>query len=112
MINAFCAEWYQKTGHGILIVFAAVGGAEIQKFLPVSDPLHLDGPSGTYVYEYLAAAVSGAREKAATEDILIAGSYFVSFQGGGKYAEFQLCGGVRAGGFLPGGHGPFAGGPD
>lgn len=81
MINAFCTEWYQKTGHGVLIVFAAVGGAEIQKFLPVSDPLHLDGPSGAYVYEYLAAAVSGAREKAATEDILIAGSYFVSFQG-------------------------------
>lgn len=33
------------------------------------------------MYEYLAAAVSGAREKAATEDIPIAGSYFVSFQG-------------------------------
>jgi len=84
MVNEFCSEWYAKTGHGVIAVFAAVGGAPIQKFVPNSDPMHMSGPLGAYMYEYIAAAVDGAMKKAKAENVPLANAYFVSFQGEGN----------------------------
>lgn len=84
MVNEFCSRWYEQTGHGVIVVFAAVGGAPIQKFVPVSDPMYVGGPYGSYVYEYLATALDKAMKKTKAENILLSHAYFVSFQGEGN----------------------------
>lgn len=84
LIHAFCAEWYETTGHRVLVVFAAVGGAPIEKFLPVDDPDYLNGVSGSYLFEYIRASVDGAVKRAVREGLPLQNAYFVSFQGEGN----------------------------
>lgn len=41
MIPEFCRTYYEQTGHKVIAVTGAVGGAPIQTFLPKSDPNHM-----------------------------------------------------------------------
>ena len=84
LIHEFCAEWYQETGHGVIVLFAAAGGVPLEKFLPVDDPDYLVGYCGAYIFEYIRASVIGAMQKAAAEGIPLQNAFFVSFQGEGN----------------------------
>lgn len=86
MVNEFCRVWYARTGHKLIVIFAAIGGAPVQAFLPMADPYYLSAgmdPNQQYAftYEAIAASVQGAEALAAVKGYQIAGHYWVSMQG-------------------------------
>lgn len=90
MLSAFCAEYYEETGHGVLAVTVAVSGAPIGKFLPEDDPdYRTDVSYGDHIWECIMASYTGAMEKAREEEIPLAGAYFVMYQGEGDMYNVQ-----------------------
>lgn len=95
MIPEFCRTYYELTGHKVIAVTCAVGGAPIQCFLPSTDPNnHYNrlNMQHHYMYEGLVEYFNSAVNAAQQAGMQISGRYWVCFQGEGNYDEASLSG--------------------
>lgn len=77
MVSAFCARWYERTGHGVIVVFDAVGGTSIQDFLPSSQ----DDEQSACISACIDTQVKDALEAALRANLPVSGAYYVCCQG-------------------------------
>lgn len=81
MIPEFCRTYYERTGHKVIAVNGAVGGAPIEYFLPKDDPNHKTDGYTDYMYEAIKENFSGAVKLAQKNNLNIGGKYWICFQG-------------------------------
>ena len=75
MIPEFCRTYYERTGHKVIAVTGAVGGAPIESFLPKSDSNHKINDDTDYMYEAIKENFNGAVSLANSEGYNIGGKY-------------------------------------
>ena len=81
MIPEFCRTYYERTGHKVIAVNGAVGGANIECFLPKDDSNHIIDGTTDYMYEAIKENFTSAVKLAQQKGYNIGGKYWISFQG-------------------------------
>lgn len=93
MIPEFCRKYNELTGHKVIAVTCAVGGAPIECFLPADNPNNYYNKKGTtqhYMYEALTTNFNSAVKYALDNNLTIGGKYWVCFQGEGNLDDNSM----------------------
>ncbi len=86
LIPEFCRRYYEKTGHRVIVLFAAVGGVGIRGFLPMTDPQYVSSASDaklsySFINESILMLLAKVNAYTQSHGMKIGGRYWVSFQG-------------------------------
>lgn len=81
MIPQFCKQYYEKTGHGVIVIFAANGGEKIENFLPSDNPNYGDSKEDKHLYESMTLKYNSAIKYLENNNYNIGSKLYVVFQG-------------------------------
>lgn len=93
MIPEFCRRYNELTGHKVIAVTCAVGGAPIECFLPADNPnnyYNRRGATQHYMYEGLVLNFNAAVKYAADNNLTIGSKYWICFQGEGNLDDNSM----------------------
>ena len=81
MIPQFCKQYYEKTGHGVIVIFAANGGEKIENFLPSDNQNYGDSKEDKHLYESMTLKYNSAIKYLENNNYNIGSKLYVVFQG-------------------------------